>query len=174
MNDDNDIIELRVLSDADIDPFFREINDFDIVKMTGSIPFPVTREWVIERFETKNKQEKGGGVADRALYWRDQFIGNAGYFTNEDDNIEVGYWIARPFWGQGLATRVTHLIVELARSHGHKGTLYAGHAKDNLASGRVLAKAGFIPDGENVFRPLSRGEDVPCWRLKLPPLKTDD
>lgn len=166
-------LELRKLTEAEIDPFLAHINDYDIVKMTGSIPYPVDRDWVIERFNSKNNQEAEGGVADRAIYWNGEFAGNAGYFTNEDQNIEVGYWIAKPFWGRGLATKVTHMLVDLARSHGHTGVLYAGHAKDNPASGRVLEKAGFIPDGENIFVPMSRGEEVECWRLKLLPDNVD-
>jgi RimJ/RimL family protein N-acetyltransferase len=162
-------LTLSKLTEAEIDPFLKYINDYDVVKMTGSIPFPVGREWVVARFNAKNRAELDHVAADRAIYMHDEFVGNAGYFTNEDKNIEVGYWIAKPFWGRGLATKVTDLVVALARSHGHTGVLYAGHAKDNPASGRVLEKAGFILDGEDTFTPLSRGEEVPCWRLKLLP-----
>ncbi len=166
---DIDTLELRILTDAEVSPFHKYINDYDVVKMTGSIPYPVDQAWVIERFALKNAAEVEGSAADRAIYAGNEFIGNAGYFTNEDGNIEVGYWIARPFWGQGIATKVTELVVKLARSHGHLGPLYAGHAKDNPASGRVLEKAGFIFDGEDTFTPVSRGEVVSCWRLKLLP-----
>jgi ribosomal-protein-alanine N-acetyltransferase len=60
---------------------------------------------------------------------------------------ELGYWLGEPFWGRGIMTEaVRHLTAwafesfELHRIH---ATVFAG----NQASVRVLAKAGFQPEG---------------------------
>jgi len=65
----------------------------------------------------------------------------AGYIAswNADGKREIGYWIDREYWGRGIATAAlcTFLRVEQTRP------LYAGVAKHNAASIRVLQKCGF-------------------------------
>ena len=61
---------------------------------------------------------------------------------------ELGYWIAREWWGRGLATEAVRAVLEIAAALGH-ARLRAWHSLDNPASGRVLAKAGFRLTGGN-------------------------
>ena len=67
-----------------------------------------------------------------------EVAGNIGSWTAEGKR-EVGYWIDRAFWGRGVATEAlsAFLCVEQTRP------LYAGVAKHNVASIRVLQKCGF-------------------------------
>jgi RimJ/RimL family protein N-acetyltransferase len=75
---------------------------------------------------------------------------------------EIGYWIARPYWGLGFATEAGRAVVAYARAIGMP-QLISGHFVDNPASGRVLRKLGFRPTGQIVKRfSLGRGEDVAC------------
>ena len=77
-----------------------------------------------------------------------------------EEATEIGYWIARPFWGQGYATEAGRAVVELARMIGHR-KLRACHFVDNPASGRVLRKIGFAPTGTTSMRSsVARGEEV--------------
>lgn len=51
----------------------------------------------------------------------------------------VGYWIARPYWGRGVASRALKMFLqEEARR-----PLHATAAADNIASHRVLERNGF-------------------------------
>jgi RimJ/RimL family protein N-acetyltransferase len=52
---------------------------------------------------------------------------------------EVGYWIGRRHWGKGIATTALSAFL----CHDTTRPLYAGVAKHNLASIRVLEKCGF-------------------------------
>jgi RimJ/RimL family protein N-acetyltransferase len=63
------------------------------------------------------------------------------------DAAMLGYWLARGAWGHGYATEAGHAMVMLARLLGHK-RLDACHFVDNPASGRVLARLGFVPTGK--------------------------
>ena len=72
-------------------------------------------------------------------------IGSAGLGENAGE-AELGYWIAREYWGQGYATEAARAVLRIARTLGHK-RLTAGHFADNPASGRVLRKLGFVPTG---------------------------
>lgn len=77
-------------------------------------------------------------------------IGSAGLGEN-DGKPELGYWIARPHWGQGYATEAAGAVLRIARTLGHT-RLTAGHFVDNPASGRVLRKLGFVPTGRMTQR----------------------
>ena len=68
-----------------------------------------------------------------------------------DGAAELGYWIGRPFWGQGFATEAARAVLQIAHTLGHQ-RMKAGHFIDNPASGRVLRKLGFQPTGQIVSR----------------------
>lgn len=94
-------------------------------------------------------------------------IGVIGAHGRGGDGYEMGYWLGRPYWGQGFATEAATAFVSEA---GKLGALEAGHFVDNPASGRVLSKAGFAYTGETkpTFS-LGRGESVGCKRMRFAP-----
>src|SRR4051794_38676795 len=67
-----------------------------------------------------------------------QVVGHLGSWT-ADGKREIGYWIDRAFWGRGIATEALTAFLRLERTR----PLYAGVAKHNLGSIRVLQKCGF-------------------------------
>ena len=78
--------------------------------------------------------------------------------------FEIGYWLGRPFWGDGLATEAARAFTEEARA---LGPLEACHFVDNPASGRVLEKVGFAYTGEvEEHFSLARGLKVLSRRMK--------
>lgn len=68
-------------------------------------------------------------------------------FDSTDDGVELGYWIARPYWGLGFATEAGRAMLDIADNGLRLPKLRAGHFADNAASGRVLTKLGFEPTG---------------------------
>jgi RimJ/RimL family protein N-acetyltransferase len=85
----------------------------------------------------------------------------------KDGKTELGYWIARQQWGQGFATEAGHAVIKIAEMIGHE-SLAAGHFVDNPASGRVLMKLGFVPDGLTTARySLGRGKTAPAAEYTL-------
>jgi RimJ/RimL family protein N-acetyltransferase len=89
-----------------------------------------------------------------------RLIGCIGIDPAEDGAPELGYWIARPYWGLGYATEAGRHMIELARTLGLP-TLRSAHYADNPASGAVLRKLGFTPTGRTVQRySAGRGGDV--------------
>ncbi len=96
-------------------------------------------------------------------------VGGCGLHRRESGAVELGYWIARPHWGRGIATEAARAVIEIARAV-RLPALEAGHFLDNPASGRVLEKLGFSPTG--IIAPrfcMGRGEELPArlYRLKL-------
>lgn len=128
--------------------------DDGIVRMLASAPWPYreqdAREFAARGFDPLYPRllvTLPGEVGSRA-------IGCIG-IDPQGEGTELGYWIARPFWGRGFATEAGRALIAIARMLGHR-TLLAGHAVDNPASGRVLRKLGFRPTGE-VRRQFSKG-----------------
>ena len=75
-----------------------------------------------------------------------RLVGGCGIHEEADGRLELGYWIARPFWGLGFATEASAAVIRIARAAGLRG-ISASHFIDNPSSGRVLRKIGFRPTG---------------------------
>jgi Acetyltransferases, including N-acetylases of ribosomal proteins len=89
--------------------------------------------------------------------------------TQRPGTVELGYWIARPYWGQGFATEAGAAVLGMARTLGHDEAI-AAHFLDNPASGKVLRKLGFEPTGQVAMRhSCARGHEVEAagYRLQL-------
>lgn len=62
-------------------------------------------------------------------------------------SAEVGYWLAEPHWGRGIATEALGAIVEYAFANFDVCRLFATTFEWNPASARVLEKCGFTLEG---------------------------
>ena len=96
-----------------------------------------------------------------------QLAGACGLGRRPSGAIELGYWLARPFWGRGIATEACQALVAVARTLGLQ-RLEGSHFLDNPASGRVLEKLGFEPTGLTAPRlSCARGAEVPARLMRL-------
>lgn len=77
-------------------------------------------------------------------------LGSAGIAPHEG-STELGYWIARPYWGRGFGTEAARAVINVARVLGHR-RMIASHHFDNPASGRILRKLGFVATGKTERR----------------------
>ena len=102
-------------------------------------------------------------------------IGCIGYYTASESNIgigqhdvEVGYWVARPYWNRGIATEALQLLIDYCfREKGFR-TLWADFFPDNPASGKVMEKCGFRDTGMvNRCSRLQLGADKPVRIMRL-------
>lgn len=91
-----------------------------------------------------------------------RLIGGVGLNADADGH-ELGYWIARPYWGLGFASEAASALLRTAHESLRIGPIHAGHFTDNPASGRVLRKLGFRPTGRTERRhSTARGHAVEC------------
>ena len=91
-------------------------------------------------------------VGKRTILFDGRIAGNLVLFGPPEE-LEVGYWPGRTFWGRGLATRALAAFLAVTP---HR-PLHAHVATHNAASLRVLEKCG--------FREVGRGEDGIDLRL---------
>jgi len=94
-------------------------------------------------------------------------VGCVGFAQGPLGQTEFDCWVARPHWGQGIASEAARGVLQIARMLGHR-RLIAKVFTDNPASGRVLRKLGFRPTGRRVLAlSAARGGVVPAAELAL-------
>jgi RimJ/RimL family protein N-acetyltransferase len=135
---------LRPAWPEDWEAVFGGIADEGVVRNLARAPWPYSAEDARAFVAREQDHRQPSFLVIRAE--TGQAIGCAG-LGDHDGEPELGYWIARPFWGQGYATEAGAGVLEIARLLGHR-RVSAGHFADNPASGRVLRKLGFVPTGQ--------------------------
>ena len=133
-------VTVRDVSDTDLEAFFEHQRDPEAARM---VPMPIRdRDAFFAHWARIRANETGttstvvadGRVAGNVLTWE------------AEGRRLVGYWIGRPFWGRGVATRALGLVLDQVRQR----PLHAHVASHNRGSIRVLEKCGFRPVGDPV------------------------
>jgi RimJ/RimL family protein N-acetyltransferase len=162
VNDDGErTIALRAVQNSDLDALFDQMRDPASVTMAAFTPDnPDDRK----RFDAHMlRLMDSPEITLRVVTWRGELVGSIASFV-VDERTEVTYWIDRAVWGRGIASRALTLFLDLVRIR----PLYARAASDNVASLRVLEKAGFrFVDTEVSFAP-ARGAQIEETILRLP------
>lgn len=75
-------------------------------------------------------------------------IGSVGLHRNDiaetDDEYELGYWIGKRYWGQGLIPEASREILRYAFEELGMNRIWCGHYDGNFKSRRVMEKLGFV------------------------------
>ena len=157
----------------DAPALFRAIADEAIVRNLAMAPWPYS----FADAEAFLMRERGPRDAACLIFLRGEgaprLVGGIGFGPlprrgGEPPARELGYWIARPYWGRGFATEAGAALIANARETLRLPRLVAGHFADNPASGRVLRKLGFRPTGATVRRhSAGRGAEALCHEFTL-------
>jgi RimJ/RimL family protein N-acetyltransferase len=67
--------------------------------------------------------------------------------VGKSHRAEVGYWLAKPFWGRGIVTAVVQRVCRHAFVEFGLVKIIAHVVTHNSASARVLEKCGFVQEG---------------------------
>lgn len=128
------------------------INDFEISKNTLTIPFPYElkdAEWFLQYCEThkqSNQPIKNWALRNKHGQVCGSIARHYKYGSNSHKD-EIGYWLMRPLWGQGLMTKVVRAFSNHCFESEGLTRLEAPIFDHNKASGKVLEKAGFTLEG---------------------------
>jgi len=137
-------------------------DDIDIARMTTHLPHPYglgDAEAFIQRMQLADLEREVAFVIEHG---REGAVGVVGLHTTGQLGPEIGYWIGRPYWGQGIATEAASATLVWAKKDWGRRVVMSGHFADNPASGRVLEKAGFLYTGEvQPRRSAARGTIAP-------------
>ena len=154
------VIALRPVEDADLDALFDQMRDPEAVRMAAFTAEDPDDRHAFDAHMARVRSSPDSTL--RAITCDGQLVGSISSFVS-GDQTEVTYWIGRPAWGRGIATQALELLLKLVPAR----PLHARAASDNIASLRVLQKAGFTIIGtENSYAP-GRNRDIEETILRL-------
>lgn len=152
-------LRLRAPRAADAPKIAALANDPDVARMTTRMPHPYSLADAETFLEACASQDPARETVFAIEQDGEGLVGMLGFHPDEDGRTELGYWLGRPHWGQGLATEAAGAALVWAGQDWKRRYLLAGHFADNPASGQVLVKAGFLYTGEVKSLPSrARGE----------------
>jgi RimJ/RimL family protein N-acetyltransferase len=134
-------VVLRDVTEDDLPIFFEHQQDPEGSRMAAFTPRD--KDAFYEHWKSKILSDEA--VAKKTVLYEGHVAGNVVSFEHLGKR-EVGYWIGREFWGKGIAT----LALSEFLIHERVRPLFAGVAKHNVASVRVLEKCGFRVFEESV------------------------
>jgi GrpB-like predicted nucleotidyltransferase (UPF0157 family)/RimJ/RimL family protein N-acetyltransferase len=151
---------LRPFEESDAEQAFAWFSDAEVMRF---IPRGADRtiEDTRRRIGRYREHEARFGFSKRLIIHREtgEAIGDAGLFHLPDGKrIELGYRLAKPYWGVGLAVEIGRAWLSWFDAHLAGTPLFADVHAGNTRSQRVLSKLGFQP---------SHSEDVLGMEMML-------
>jgi [ribosomal protein S5]-alanine N-acetyltransferase len=137
-------VTLRPFVITDLDSLVRHADNAAIAeKLNDHFPHPYTRENGKAFIEMTMKQDPRTILA---IVVDGQACGAIGIHPLpmiERKNAEMGYWLGQAYWNKGIITRAIGQMVEYGFAHFDINRIFARPFGTNIASQRVLEKAGF-------------------------------
>ncbi len=101
-----------------------------------------------ERHNALLAEQEAGLCACYVLVGEDgSVLGRFNLYDIQDGTAELGYRVAQHVAGRGVATATVRELCQLAAAQYGLRTLRAAVTHENVASQKVLTKAGFVPAG---------------------------
>ena len=161
-------VVLRTFLPADAPRVVELCGDWEVAGMTALIPHPYL-PGMAESFIAACREADAAGEPRTFAITRagdGLLVGAIGLAAPSHDGDSFGYWVGRPYWGNGYATAAARAVIALAFSRLGLDALHAVHLARNPASGRVLAKCGMAEVGREM-RPHRGGppEEFRVWSI---------
>jgi ribosomal-protein-alanine N-acetyltransferase len=147
-------LTLRPFHRTDAAEFARLAGEWEVASMTSDIPYPFSAAQAMGWLRPVR------GEARFAVELEQRLIGGAGYYRRTSGVAELGFWLGRPWWGQGYATEAARAVVRYGFANPRLPGFSSARFDDNPASARVLAKLGFEAVGRGTIACAARGHDV--------------
>ncbi|MDE1856676.1 MAG: GNAT family N-acetyltransferase [Candidatus Micrarchaeota archaeon] len=151
-------IKMPTIDDAEI--LAENANDPDVARMVakrGEFPHPYTKANASSFIEFAQFAAKSGVEFHFGIYSMatDKIMGMIALMRNQSEQdpktMEVGYWLGKPYWGQGYAKEALLLALKFGFEDIGLDRVVAETTGDNARSIRVLEHAKFsryAPDAQ--------------------------
>ena len=162
---------LRPWRESDAEALFKYASDPEVGPRAGWPP----HKSVEESLEIIKNVFSCEGMWAVELKGSSEAIGCVGYLPAagsnldiDDDQCEVGYWIARPYWNKGICSEALAAVVDYCFNVKGFTVLWGDYFPENPASGKVMEKCGFVDTGRQTLCPtLEVGSDKPVKIMRL-------
>ncbi|MBR0679983.1 GNAT family N-acetyltransferase [Roseomonas eburnea] len=155
---------LRPLRAEDAAELHRLVNDWEVAKTLARVPFPYPRDLADEWIGSTAERVAAGEAYHLAIARRedDVLVGCVGLTLDvAARSAELGYWVGRRHWGQGIAPEAAGRLSRWALANLNIDRLTASALTDNARSAAVLTRIGFRETGAGAQDFLSRGGAMP-------------
>lgn len=143
-----DAITLRPLREEDINPIFHACQD-PIISAFTRVPHPYDISMAEDFVREADVAYRNHVSVSFAIEVDGAFAGTIGLHSIQlgDHLAEVGYWIEKSYRGKGICTEAMRMLSEFSIGVMAFRRLEALADFDNLASQRVMERAGFTREG---------------------------
>jgi RimJ/RimL family protein N-acetyltransferase len=140
--------KLRSWHPKDVESLTRYANNRKIwLNLRDKFPYPYTladaENWIKRSLAARPENSFAIDVSGEA-------VGGIGFEPKDDVerfSAEVGYWLGEEFWGRGICTAALRIATPFAIESFSLNRILALPFTENLASIRVLEKAGYVREG---------------------------
>jgi ribosomal-protein-alanine N-acetyltransferase len=143
-------IALRRVVASDARAIARHCRDKAISRHTF-VPYPYGLEHAQQFIRLTQRGLRDRSTFVFAIEHREskELVGMIGFHNvnYQHSRAELGYWLARSMWGQGLMTEAVPMMVRFAFDRLQVRRVYGFVFPENPASSRVLEKCGFTFEG---------------------------
>jgi 8-oxo-dGTP diphosphatase len=160
-------LTLRPLHADDAAALHRLVNDWEVAKTLARVPFPYPRD-LADEWIASTRAQIAAGTAWHLAVTRDEagaeaLLGCVGLTLDAKNprEAELGYWIGRRHWGQGLGPEAAGRLAHWALANLDIDRLVASALVDNERSAAVLRRIGFKESGAGSQEFISRGGLMP-------------
>ncbi len=161
---------LRPFTLADADDVTRIVSDREVAATTLNIPHPyepgMAAAWIATHADGLHRQSPVVFAVTRRD--GDELVGAIGLSLEPAHHrAELGYWVARAAWGQGVCTEAAGAVLQYGFGVLGLERIFAHHFAGNPASGRVMQKLGMRHEGtlRGHIEKWGRREDVECYGI---------
>jgi RimJ/RimL family protein N-acetyltransferase len=153
---------------GDVDSLVEHANNVKVWRnLHDAFPHPYTRadaeSWIRQTSALNPQTVFAITVAGEA-------VGGIGLHPGTDVHrrtAAIGYWLGEAYWGRGIATEALRAVTDYAFSKFDFARLEAFVFEWNLASARVLEKAGYTREARLRKRVTKEGRTVDCFLYAL-------
>ncbi|MEM6623103.1 MAG: GNAT family protein [Pseudomonadota bacterium] len=149
---------LRGLQNTDAADIASLIGEWDVARMLARPPYPYTLDdahsWLAQ-------------AVDYPWEYAIQRAGTEGLIGVVGVTGHLGFWLGKPFWGQGYMTEAATAMIATYFEHAKSTKIISGAFADNPGSLAVQTKLGFVQTGRSRQYVPARGEEVDHIDLAL-------
>ena len=137
--------------------------------LRDGLPYPYTEKDALDYISAMVNADKNSVFAF-AIEFEGEVAGSIGVFRQNNihsKTAEMGYYLGEKFWNKGIATAAVRQVCDFVFKNSDIMRIYAEPFARNLASCRVLEKAGFTCEGTLRSNAVKNGivEDMKIYAL---------
>jgi RimJ/RimL family protein N-acetyltransferase len=159
-------VRLRPVQDGDLEDLVDAADDEAIARWTD-LPHPYSREHGARFIALAEEEARVGKSFHLAIATieADRLVGMAALsdVDLESHNAEIGIWLGREMWGEGVAFEAFDLLLEIAFDRLDLTKLYGVVLEGNKASIDLFKRYGFHEEGRLRWHTRRRGD----WMDKI-------